>query len=74
MRESYSVSEPEMPASTLTGIIGGKHQPINVVLEGKQVRKQVVGGIVGLGALLIVTGGAYPAGGKTTNWEGTRDR
>lgn len=64
MRESFSVLEPEMPAPTLTVIIGGMYQPINVVIEGKQMRKQMVGGIVGLGALLIFTGGAYPAAGE----------
>ena len=64
MRESFSIPEPEIPAPTLIVIIGGIHQPTNVVIEGKQMRKQVVGGIVGLGALLIVTGGAYPAAGE----------
>jgi hypothetical protein len=70
MRESFSVSEPGMSAPTLIGIIGGMHQPINVVIEGKQMRKQVVGGIVGLGALLIVTGGAYPAAGENSKLGG----
>jgi len=64
MRKSFSVSEPEIPAPTLIVIIGGIHQPINVVKEGKKMRKQVVGGVVGLGALLIFTGGAYPAAGE----------
>jgi hypothetical protein len=56
-----------MPAPTLTGIIGGKHQPFNVVTEEKAMRKQWLGGIVGLGVLLIVTGGAYPAAGEINN-------
>jgi hypothetical protein len=70
MRESFSIPEPEIPAPTLIVIIGGMHQPTNVVIEGKQMRKQVVGGIVGLGALLIVTGGAYPAAGETNKLGG----
>ena len=34
------------------------------------MRKQWFGGIVGLGALLIVTGGAYPAAGEINNSSG----
>ena len=64
MRESFSVPEPGVPAPTLTGIIGGRHQPIQRGAEEKEMKKQWFGGIVGLGALLIVAGGTYPAAGE----------
>ena len=73
MRESFSVPEPGVPAPTLTGIIGGRHQPIQRGAEEKEMKKQWFGGIVGLGALLIVAGGAYPAAGGNNN-SSTDDR